>query len=66
MGADCRGRGWSGFAEDERAMIRINLLPIKQQRRRTAGRTQIVVFAALVVLEVLVLGLLYMTQTSNL
>lgn len=47
-------------------MIRINLLPIKQQRRRTAGRTQIVVFAALVVLEVLVLGLLYMTQTSNL
>ena len=36
-------------------MIRVNLLPIRQARRRSAGKTQLVVFAALIVLEVVVI-----------
>lgn len=47
-------------------MIRVNLLPIKQQKRRSAGRAQLFIFVGLIVLEVLVLGLLYLTESSQL
>ncbi len=47
-------------------MIRVNLLPIKQQKRRSAGRAQLFIFAALIIAEVLVLGLLYLTESSQL
>lgn len=39
-------------------MIRVNLLPIRQARRRSAGKTQLFVFVGLILLEaVVVLGL---------
>ena len=47
-------------------MIRVNLLPIKQQKRRSAGRAQLFIFTGLIILEVLVLGLLYLTESSQL
>jgi type IV pilus assembly protein PilN len=47
-------------------MIRVNLLPIKQARRRSAGRTQLGVFAALLLAEALVLGFLYYADATEL
>jgi type IV pilus assembly protein PilN len=46
-------------------MIRVNLLPIKQARRRSAGRTQLIVFAALIAAQIAVLGLLYFIEASE-
>lgn len=40
-------------------MIRINLLPIKQARRRSQGRVQLILFAGLILLEVAVLFAAY-------
>lgn len=47
-------------------MIRVNLLPIKQQKRRSAGRAQLVVFTVLILAELAVLGLLYLNESSQL
>lgn len=47
-------------------MIRVNLLPIRQARRRSAGKTQLVVFAALVALLVAVLAMLYVIEAGEL
>lgn len=47
-------------------MIRVNLLPIKQARRRSAGRSQLVVFAVLLFLLVATMGILYMTRADEL
>ncbi len=47
-------------------MIRVNLLPIKQARRRSAGRTQLLVFGGLIALEVLVVLLLWVIAQSDL
>jgi type IV pilus assembly protein PilN len=46
-------------------MIRVNLLPIKQARRRSAGRTQLIMFAALVLVELAVLAGLYFIKASE-
>lgn len=46
-------------------MIRVNLLPINKTRRRTAGRTQLVMFAAIILLECIAFGAVYMTQSSR-
>ena len=47
-------------------MIRVNLLPIKQARRRSAGRTQLVMFGALIGLEIAVILLLWLIAESDL
>ena len=47
-------------------MIRVNLLPIKKARRRSAGRTQLIVFALLIILEVAALAVVYMAESSRL
>lgn len=47
-------------------MIRINLLPIKQARRRSQGRVQLILFAALVILEVAVLFGAYALENEKL
>lgn len=47
-------------------MIRVNLLPIKQARKRSAGRTQLIVFALLLLIEIVVLGFLYGTKADEL
>jgi type IV pilus assembly protein PilN len=47
-------------------MIRVNLLPIKQARRRTAGKTQLAVFAAVLLSEIALLVLIWVTTTSDL
>lgn len=47
-------------------MIRVNLLPIKQARKRSAGRTQLIVFALLILIEIVVLGFLYGTTADEL
>ncbi len=47
-------------------MIRVNLLPINKTRRRSAGRTQLVLFAVLIVLECIVFGTMYMAESSKL
>lgn len=47
-------------------MIRVNLLPIKQARRRTAGMKQIGVFTVLIVALLLCLGLFWLTFSSQL
>lgn len=47
-------------------MIRVNLLPIKQARRRSAGRTQLIVFASLLLAEIAVLALLFVIDSSEL
>jgi type IV pilus assembly protein PilN len=46
-------------------MIRINLLPIKQDRRRESGRNQLLVGVLLVVVELAVFGLLYYRAQSE-
>ncbi len=47
-------------------MIRVNLLPIKQARRRSAGKVQLWMFAAVIITELLVLGLLWFIAESDL
>lgn len=47
-------------------MIRVNLLPIKQARRRSAGKAQLWMFAAVVLIELLVIGLLWFIAESDL
>ena len=47
-------------------MIRVNLLPVKQARRRSAGRTQLFVFGGLLLLMVMVFGLLWLLASSEL
>lgn len=46
-------------------MIRINLLPIKQDRRREAARNQIVIGAAVLLLEVVACAFLYMNLSVD-
>lgn len=45
-------------------MIRINLLPVRQDRRRESGRNQILVGVLLVVIELAVFGALYLRSQS--
>lgn len=47
-------------------MIRVNLLPIRQARRRSAGKTQLFLFAGLIAVEILFLSVLYLIDSSNL
>lgn len=47
-------------------MIRVNLLPIKQARRRSAGRTQLAMFAGLIGLEIAVILLLWVIAEADL
>jgi len=47
-------------------MIRVNLLPIKQARRRTAGETQLAVFAAVLLSYIALLVLIWVTTTGDL
>lgn len=47
-------------------MIRVNLLPIKKARRRSAGRTQLIAFALLIILEVAAFAAVFMAETSRL
>lgn len=46
-------------------MIRVNLLPIKQDRRREAARNQLIVGAAVLLVEIAVMGLLYLSVGSE-
>jgi len=47
-------------------MIRVNLLPIKQQRRRDSAKKTLLLFAALIGLELLVFGAVYFMHDSDL
>lgn len=47
-------------------MIRINLLPIKKARRRSEGRAQLILFAAVVAVLCAVMALIYFNATSEL
>ncbi len=47
-------------------MIRVNLLPIKKARRRSAGRAQLIIFALLIVSEIAVCAVVYMAESSTL
>lgn len=47
-------------------MIRVNLLPIKQARRRSAARSQLIVFALLVVAELVIFAVLFATTSTEL
>ena len=47
-------------------MIRVNLLPYRQQRKRSAGKAQLAVFAAVLGLEVLTIGALWLLASSEL
>ncbi len=47
-------------------MIRINLLPVKQDRRREAGRNQILIGLLAIVIEIIVATLLYLGASSSL
>jgi type IV pilus assembly protein PilN len=46
-------------------MIRINLLPIKQDRRREAARNQVVIGAAVLLLEIIACAILYMNLAAE-
>ena len=46
-------------------MIRVNLLPIKEARRRSAGRIQLLVFTAIIILEVAGLVALYFAKSGQ-
>ncbi len=46
-------------------MIRINLLPIKQDRRREAGRNQIAIAAGILIVQVVVLVFINMSASSK-
>ncbi|RDV37009.1 hypothetical protein DV096_15975 [Bradymonadaceae bacterium TMQ3] len=47
-------------------MIRVNLLPIKQARRRSAGRTQLLLFAGLLIAELAILFVFYLVESEKL
>lgn len=47
-------------------MIRINLLPISEERRNQQGRTQLVAFAAIIVLALVVMGGVYYVHDQTL
>jgi type IV pilus assembly protein PilN len=47
-------------------MIKINLLPVKQDRRREAGRNQLLVAALAIVVEIIVATLLYLGASTSL
>lgn len=47
-------------------MIRINLLPIKQDRRREAGRNQLLIGLLAIVVEVIIAALLYLGANASL
>jgi type IV pilus assembly protein PilN len=47
-------------------MIKINLLPVKQDRRREAGRNQLLVALLAIVVEIIVATLLYLGANSSL
>jgi type IV pilus assembly protein PilN len=46
-------------------MIRVNLLPIKQARRRSQGRAQLFLFAGLIIVEVLALFAFYLVVSED-
>lgn len=46
-------------------MIRINLLPVSDVRKRQEGRLQLVAFAGILLVELAVLGLLYFNATNE-
>ncbi|AWV88367.1 PilN domain-containing protein [Bradymonas sediminis] len=46
-------------------MIRVNLLPIKKARRRSEGRTQMVVFVGLLLLQCALMAVVYMDLSSQ-
>lgn len=47
-------------------MIRVNLLPIKKARQRSAGRTQLAIFVAVIILEVAILAAIHMAEAGQL
>jgi Tfp pilus assembly protein PilN len=47
-------------------MIKINLLPIKQDRRREAGRNQLLIGALAIVVEIIIAALLYLGANASL
>ncbi len=47
-------------------MIRVNLLPIKQARRRSQGRVQIILFVGLIVIELVILFAIYAVVNEQL
>jgi type IV pilus assembly protein PilN len=47
-------------------MIKINLLPVKQDRRREAGRNQLLVGLLMIVVEIIVGALLYLGASTSL
>jgi type IV pilus assembly protein PilN len=47
-------------------MIRVNLLPVKEARRRSAGRIQLLIFAVVLVIECAILVFLHMVQQGKL
>jgi len=47
-------------------MIRVNLLPIKEARRRKSGRIQLLIFTIVLVIEVAILVFLHMAQQGKL
>jgi Tfp pilus assembly protein PilN len=47
-------------------MIRVNLLPIRQERARSAGKFQLLAFAAILVVEIAVFGFLYLSMQDEL
>lgn len=47
-------------------MIRVNLLPIKKARRRSAARNQLLLFAALILVELAVCTVIYLSVSNRL
>jgi type IV pilus assembly protein PilN len=47
-------------------MIRVNLLPVKEARRRSAGRIQLLIFVVVLVIECAILVFLHMVQQGKL
>jgi type IV pilus assembly protein PilN len=47
-------------------MIRVNLLPIKKARKRSAARNQLIVFAVLILAELAACGVIYLSESNRL
>jgi type IV pilus assembly protein PilN len=47
-------------------MIKINLLPVKQDRRREAGRNQLLIGSLAIVVEIIIAALLYLGANASL
>lgn len=47
-------------------MIRVNLLPVKEARRRKSGRIQLLIFTIVLVIEIAILVFLHMAQQGKL